>query len=419
MRKREGRGPETTATRHGRLMLGLVGLGLAGLGLALPGARHGAEPDTTTRPETTADEGSLPAMAAQRGLSPPPEALEPPPAILPGAALDEGISVAAATKLDGLAVYPIYSRQQATLPAIAAIHEAVAGGRASIREVANGPAGAEVHELVFDNDGDRPLLALGGSMLAGGFQDRFITRDFIVEPEHERGVHVHCGELHRWSPTRNGEETKGRFRVMGTFAGSFLHGTAELTQDQSKVWKRVDAMNAAHCKAPATATIAATLEDPKLLAAREKIASQVARALAVRPHQGALVGLAYEVNGDIRGVRIFADHDLYQRFVGHLTRTAAFEAMAERGASTAMAKDPGELSPEARVVQFVDHIRHQADEAKTLEEGRTKTVYLFARRGYGAVTRFIPDAESKREVPLTMAFVKRPGEAPARRSACL
>ena len=38
------------------------------------------------------------------------------------------------------------------------------------------------------------------------------------------------------------------------------------------------------------------------------------------------------------------------------------------------------------VVGFVEHIRGQADESHAEEAGRTKTIYLRARRGYGAVT---------------------------------
>ena len=52
------------------------------------------------------------------------------------------------------------------------------------------------------------------------------------------------------------------------------------------------------------------------------------------------------------------------------------------------------------------------------EAGRTKTIYLRARRGYGAVTSWI--GEEQREVPFTASYVVRPGDQrPAPQSACV
>ena len=192
----------------------------------------------------------------------------------------------------------------------------------------------------------------------------------------------------------------------------------------SSVWQRVNELNEAHCKVSSTSALAATLQDPTLSKARAALADQVVKALAQRPLEDHLVGMAYAVNGAMRNVRVFANHELYTQFIGHLSQTAAFDALSDPGTKKneeqLERQDVAEISDQELVVGFVTHIRDHADERTVETAGHTQTTYLRARRGYGAVASWIADAEEHREVPFTATYVARPSETPpAPRSACM
>lgn len=400
-----------------KLWLGPLGLGVLAMGLGIFGL-------VTTGDEPQRQEAFEPMRPPDSIAPATPYGDEADDNLLPGVPLGDGVTVARGTAIGNLSVFPVYGARMHAVPAVYPLHTAIQDTLAVVREVGAQPMAAQVHQLEFDNQSDRPLLSLGGSMLGGGFQDRFITRDFIVEPNDKQAVHVHCAEHHRWDGVRNGKLTSGEFQVLPTFVGTYLHATAELTQNQVQVWDRVDEMNAAHCKSPATATLAATLEDPTLSARRMSLAKKVSAALASRPMAEHIVGMAYAVNGGVRNVRVFANHALYGQFIDHLSQTAAFDALSEpqkaltEGEQMVLEDGIAENDSQDEVVGFVQHIREQADESHAEEAGRTKTIYLRARRGYGAVTSWI--AEEQREVPFTASYVVRPGdEGPAPQSACL
>ena len=320
--------------------------------------------------------------------------------LLPGVAMGPGLTVDAPVIVDNLAVFPVYAAYPEVAPGkVGALHQAIDNGYAHVKEVAPGPYGAEVNKLAYANRANVPVLALGGMVFEGGFQDRMITRDLIIEPKSEDRLAVHCAEKSRWSPIREGDNTKGYFKVLHTMTGSALRATSEVLGEQRMVWRRVAQVNANHCKAPSTGTLAAVLDDPALRHERRSMAAEVDGFLEAQLHQDNLVGVAYSINGQVRHVRMFANSRLFQSFRGHLGRTAAYEALAEQGNMQGFERTDSETTPQGAVAGFVRHIR---DRSETMNEHRhnksAKTVYLHSGRGYGAIAMW-------KGTPLTASYI--------------
>jgi hypothetical protein len=178
----------------------------------------------------------------------------------------------------------------------------------------------------------------------------------------------------------------------------------------------VDVMNAAHCKSSPTNALAASIEDKALEKTRNALAQSVLQFLARLPMQENLVGFAYAVDGNVRDVRVFATAQLFLQHRAVLSRTAAFDALAGRPKAPPIPElrvephSPSEMPLRDQVASFVSSIRDNPD---TVEEvsasGSTKTRYLYARRGYGAIAMWTP--AGREAVPVTESFVASPDAA--------
>jgi hypothetical protein len=332
--------------------------------------------------------------------APEPEAVDP--LVFPGVPLGDDTFVDDPAVVDNLAVFPIYAAR-AEGPEMVALDRAIAASSAEVREI------GEVGQLVFRNDGDAPVIAVSGLVLGGGFQDRMVVRDFVLEPKSTATVAVRCAEHHRWSGARNGKITGGKFWGLPTMTGTYVRTVAERAEDQGEVWKAVDAVNRAHCKKPPTAALAGTLEDPALSKAREAVATEIVRHLDSLPMQESLVGLAYAVDGDVRDVRAFATSGVFRQLREALARTAALEALVEpRATNDVAARGPSEMPPRDQVAAFVRTIRDRPLTTREVVTGSTSTRYLYAHEGHGAIASWAPSG--KRALVISRSFVAHPAE---------
>jgi ARG/rhodanese/phosphatase superfamily protein len=342
-----------------------------------------------------------------RDADPEPEAEAPPEGdVVPGTPLGGGASIAEPTIVENLVVFPVYAPKPAADTALVALDQAIASAQAEVHELGEG----SVRQLVFENKSDQPIIAVSGLLLGGGRQDRMIVRDFVLEPHQLAEVEVRCGELHRWMTSRRGVDTGGKFTVLPTMVGSWIRGIAEGTGDQRKVWDAVDVMNAANCKSSPTSALAASIEDKALEKPRNALAASVLQYLARLPMQENLVGLAYAVDGNVRDVRVFATAQLFLQHRAVLSRTAAFDALAGRPKAPPIPEvrvephSPSEMPLGDQVVSFVSSIRDRPDSVEEVSSsGSTKTRYLHARRGYGAIAMWTP--AGREAVPITESFL--------------
>jgi hypothetical protein len=249
-------------------------------------------------------------------------------------------------------------------------------------------------------------------VVKGGKQDRQIAQDFAVGPRATVSVEAFCVEQRRWSTSRQGQATHGKFGTLGTLAHSKVRAAGQYKKNQGEVWASVGEVNAANRKATDTGTLTASLDDREIGASRAAISGKIAAFLDGLAPQREVVGIAYAVEGRVRGVRWFANHELYTMYREILLNTAAVEAITAQRAAAAPGGQPKVRlpppTPEA-VKAFVTEI----DAAPLAEErptaGENVNAYKETKRGYGSSAAF----KSPPGAPATTS----PREAKARKRA--
>ncbi|WP_341953379.1 DUF6569 family protein [Salinibacterium sp. TMP30] len=99
-----------------------------------------------------------------------------------------------------------------------------------------------VSELVLHNSTARPVVALEGDLLKGGWQDRMLARSLLLEPFEARVAEVLCVEAGRWGArsveTSAVHEASGRRSALSVRRGNAGGGERDGSQ-QSEVWQRI------------------------------------------------------------------------------------------------------------------------------------------------------------------------------------
>jgi hypothetical protein len=296
---------------------------------------------------------------------------------------DEHLRIGAASVVGNVTVFPIFSQKQAQLGPIVSLQSALADKTAEVREHgADDPdlSSATVNQLVIENKGDVPIYVLAGTIVKGGKQDRQIGQDFVVEPHSVASVDAFCVEHGRWTGSREGVATGGKFEALKQLATTKVRAAGQYESNQGEVWAEVAKVNAEHGKEAPSGTLLATVDDSELSRRRERVAKDIGARLADARPDDALVGMAYAVGGKVRGVRWFANRDLFAMFREVLVNTAAMDAVSakpERGAGRVDA---------AQVVSFVKDVDRAATEEKVTPAGNVNE-YKKAAKGWGSATK--------------------------------
>lgn len=275
-------------------------------------------------------------------------------------------AIAAGTALGNLVVYPVTSHSQVDVGPLALLDDAIAQKTAFVREKGGG---GSVNSLEIENKGKVPVFVLAGTIVKGGNQDRQIGQDFIIEPGQTTPVDAFCVEHGRWQGNRNGQATNGSFGTSEVLASSKVRAAGQYKKDQSEVWSQVASSNAANHQAPASSTFLATVDDATITRQRNELASKIDAALNTVNPQDQVVGIAYAIDGDVKGVRWFAHHDVFQLVRRKLVVGIAFDTMMARADAIAQNRPPStKAAPTAPAVEaFVQN----ADKAAVKEDRDT------------------------------------------------
>jgi hypothetical protein len=255
--------------------------------------------------------------------------------------------------------------------------------------------GARVDTLVIENKDKLPILILAGTMVKGGKQDRQIGEDVVVPSNKTLDIAAFCVEQGRWNGTRDGKDTGGKFVPQKVLATNKVRAAAQHDKDQSEVWKAVASANSAHDKKRASGSFMASVDDADLVKRRAALATAARAVLARATDQAHLVGLAYAVDGEVRGVRWFAGPKLFALFQDSLLETAAFEAITSQAEAKAAGREMQAIAAkDSAVVQFTDDLM-AAPETSREEEVEQARSLKKAKGGYASELRYDKKASPK------------------------
>jgi len=341
------------------------------------------------------------------------------PAAIPGLALEPGTTVGAAGQFANLTIFPVYASLQEDIGEFTTLEAALEKKTAEVRELdegESGPAasrhrrggdGAQVGTLVIQNKGKVSILVLAGTVVKGGKQDRQIGQDFVVGAGKTIPVDAFCVEHGRWDATRDGAATGGKFGAMKTLANAQVRAAGQYEKNQSEVWSNVSKTNQANKKSAASGTLTATLDDPEIGKQRADLAGRLAGFLKAAPQESSVVGLAYAVDGKVRGVRWFMNHKLFEMHKDTLVNTAALEAITAQAEAKAASKPVATARAEpGSVVKFVTSVKDAAKTERRATKGENTNYYFDAKDGYGSSAEVKPSPAAKPKV-ITRDFLTK------------
>ena len=341
---------------------------------------------------------------------------------LPGVVLGETHSVGTPIQVDNLVVFPIYASVHEDVGEFETLAEALAGGRAVVREVGaepvppqvqrsigrrileravgvsatndavdeqvqqvQGGGGATVGTLVIENTGSKAILVLAGTVVKGGNQDRQVGQDFVVGPKQIVPVDAFCVEHGRWSGAREGEATGGQFGTVGVLASKRVRSAGQYEKDQGAVWENVALDNADNDAGAETGTLMATLDDPKVKAKRDTLVAQISAALDALPDHTRVAGLAYAVDGRVHGARWFVNHDMYRKFRPVLLGTMSVEAITAQHAAKSLGKALiAKGVPQKAVGTFIQDLRKVKVQKETATKAMNHNAYRENDEGFSS-----------------------------------
>jgi len=289
----------------------------------------------------------------------PSQAAPSPTASLPGLALKAyEASVGDPLVVDKLTVFPIYAKPNPEFEDAISLEHALAHNKAKVREVGEREGGDTVGALVIENKGKVPIFVLAGTVVKGGKQDRQIGQDFVIAAHETVDVEAFCVEQGRWDQSRKGKNTGGKFSASGMLAPRKVRKAAQHDADQSKVWDEVAKTNKKAKKRSGSGTLMATLDADDVKSERRKLSASAAKALGAAPSQKQVLGVAYAIDGQVRGARWFASRQLWEQHRDKLLETAALEALL------AETKDKPKKVAAKQVRDFVDGVGRSAVHSK-------------------------------------------------------
>ena len=296
-------------------------------------------------------------------------------------------AIGAGTALGNLVVYPVTSHSQVDVGPLALLDDAIAAKTAFVREKSGG---GSVNSLEIENKGKVPVFVLAGTIVKGGNQDRQIGQDFIIEPGQNTAVDAFCVEHGRWTGARNGQATNGSFGTSEVLASSKVRAAGQYKKDQSEVWSQVSSANAANHQAPASSTFLATVDDATLTRQRTELAAKIEAALQTVSPQDQLVGVAYAIDGDVKGVRWFAHHDVFQLARKKLVVGIAFDTIMARSDAIAQKRPPStKPAPPAPAVEaFVQNMERTAVQENRDTPAANVNEYKESPKAYGSKTMY-------------------------------
>ncbi len=310
---------------------------------------------------------------------------------VPGVLLGDGIKVGAPLVINNLAVFPVYATVMEDLGDFTSLEAALERGAAEVRELGAGNGqqrgdGAEVNTLVIENKGDIAILVLAGTVVKGGKQDRQIGQDFIIGAKQTTPVDAFCVEHGRWTGTREGQKTDGKFKAARVLANDEVRAAGQYNKNQSEVWSNVSKVNKAMKKESASDTLTASLDDKDVNAEREAMVKRIDDHFRKVAAAGNVVGLAYAVDGKIKGARWFFHHKVFQIHKETLMATAAGQAITSLFAAKAEGKKApdGKAAPEdvVAMLKAMDQKVERKEQRDTPAENVNQ--YQFSNDGYAS-----------------------------------
>ncbi len=264
-------------------------------------------------------------------------------------------------RYEKLQLYPIranhiFLNEHKNISNYVTLKEALASKKIAITEKSNQ---GTVNTLLIENLSKDTVIVLSGEVIQGGKQDRVIAEDIILYPKSgKKDIPVFCVEHGRWT-ARNGDRS---FNQYFDISSNEVRKAATVKKDQSEVWQKVAETNQKHNTETRTGTLAAIKSSSELNDDVKKYAEHFRKLLLDDPN---VIGVVAVSGNTILGCDMFANHDIFGKYLPNLLNSYATEAITSGSAPSVSYQ---------QVRDYLDSIID--DESKQEEEVKKKGAVL-------------------------------------------
>ncbi len=255
-----------------------------------------------------------------------------------------------------------------------------------------------VNELSIDNNGTDYIFIHSGDIVKGGKQDRTISHDIIVAPNtKDMPLASFCVEQGRWQQ-RAEEEVVAFSSNTKMLSSRDLKLAAKHESDQGKVWSKVSEQKAYLneklskrkgyavdvAAAQSASSLQLALENEELEKSKDSI-YELVKDLIDTPDA---IGYAYAINGEIYGVDVYNNRQLFADLWDRIVESLIVEAISKEGEEKSADKTKKEVLAYMKSVKETDK--------KTTKKLNTITNFKTIENEKGSIVFSTEDLEEKK-----------------------
>lgn len=303
----------------------------------------------------------------------------------------DGINIEAASTVQNLTLFILTGEEKVKGQNYKTLSKAMEAKEVVVNET------GQVNELSIDNNSDHYIFIHSGDIVKGGKQDRTISYDVIVPPNAKNvSLESFCVEQGRWQQ-REEEEVASFGSNTKMLSSRDLKLAAKHNKNQSEVWSKVSEQKKDLSKNISEKTgnqvdVSATESNTSLQLALEskdleKIKKEFYTELEDLINTPKAIGYAYAINGEMYGVEIYNNQQLFKDLWDKILESVIVEAISKQG------EEPIGISTSEDVVAFMSAVKK--DEKGSLKEVNKSTNFSTVENTEGNIVFTTEDTDKK------------------------
>ena len=247
----------------------------------------------------------------------------------------EGITIDKPITVQNLSLFILTGKENISGKSYTTLSEAMSEKQVVVNETGS------VNQLSIDNNGDDFVFIHSGDIVKGGKQDRTISYDVIIPPKTKNvQLESFCVEQGRWQQ-REGEEVVAFSANSKMLSSRDLKLAAKHENNQGRVWSKVSEQKAYLNEKlssrngyevdvadnESATSLQLALESKELKKAKEELNEEL-KDLINTPNA---LGYAYAINGEIYGVEVYNNTQLFTDLWDKVLESIIVEAISKEG----------------------------------------------------------------------------------------
>ncbi len=306
----------------------------------------------------------------------------------------KGITISNPKKEENLSIFMLIGKEQIEGEAYKTLSEAMETKEVVVKETGS------VNQLSIDNNSSYYIFIHSGDIVKGGKQDRTISYDVIIPPNTKNiALESFCVEQGRWQQ-RSSENVNAFSANTKMLSSRDLKLAAKHEKNQSRVWSKVAEQNTSLNETlsakngykvdvtdnESNSSLQLALESDELKKSKDSIIVKL-KPLIEMPDA---IGFAYAINGEIYGVEIYNNKQLFIDLWDKLLESIVVEAIS---------KDDEESSAVITKKDVAEYMNALKDsDKKTTKKLNSITNFVTTRNENGNIVFSTEDLEREKWV---------------------